>query len=286
MTIDPTNQVNKRSFLQKIADFWKKGTREKIVLLIVSGFLLCYCLMALPLGRGSGTSDAPTQNLNAVETNAFQTAWAPFTQTALASTATPSQTPLPTETPLPTPTNTPPPEPILLTGSGDSIVDVAKWNEPAIMRAKYSSGGNFIVQNYDANNQQIELLINTIGSYEGTVPLDFLIGEMTARFEVKASGPWEIQILPLTQMRHAAIPGNIQGIGDDVIYLDGANADLINANANTAQGNFIVFSYSKSGVDLIFNEIAPYAGTALLNGSTFMISIKTEGNWSLDVTTK
>ena len=154
------------------------------------------------------------------------------------------------------------------------------------MRSKYSSGGNFIVTNYDANNQTIDLLINVIGAYEGTVPLDFKLAEQTARLEIKASGPWEIQILPLDVARHAVIPGTIQGVGDDVFYLDGANPDTVKADASTASSNFVLFSYSDSGIDLVFNEIAPYTGTALLDQSTFLVSVRATGNWTLEITTK
>lgn len=252
--------------------------RPNFILIVLAG-IVAFCVICV-LGTSVMNSMGliPTRTPTLVPTNTI-----PPTETLA---PLPTDTPLPTNTPLPTFTPTPPPAPIILTGSGDSIVDVPKGDYPAIMRSKYSSGGNFIVTNYDANNQTIDLLINVIGAYEGIVPLDFRVGELTTRLEVKASGPWEIQVLPVDQARHATIPGTVQGVGDDVFYLDGINADTIQADASTANGNFILFAYSDSGIDLAFNEIAPYTGTALLDSSTFLVSVHTTGNWSVTITTK
>jgi hypothetical protein len=278
MTTTPKN-----SFTKNIADFWNKGLINKIVLLFVTLIILCCCFSAAISTLNPQAPAEPTPDLSAIGTEAIRTIWAPLTQTAEAlptNTATPESTP--TNTPPPTAT----PAPIVLTGSGDMIVDVPDGGTPRILHAKYASGGNFIIQNYDANNQQIDLLVNTIGAYDGKVPLDLLDNEITSRLEVKASGPWEITLIPLEQARLEVLPSTIQGIGDDVIIIKGGNADLITANASGATSNFIVHSYSTNGIDLVFNEIAPYTGTALIDSATFLITVKAEGSWSLEITTK
>jgi hypothetical protein len=201
----------------------------------------------------------------------------------ITNTPPPSETPLPTDTPLPTFTSTPPPEPIVLSGAGDSVVDIQKWDGPALAHIAHNGGGNFAVWNSDANGDHIDLLINTIGAYQGTVPIDFLEREDTHRFEIKAGGAWEIQILPLDMIRKENIPGTVQGTGDEVLSIAGT-PDLITANA-TGSGNFAVWSYG-DGRDLVFNEIAPYSGTATLDGDTFILVIKATGPWSIEVTTR
>jgi len=275
----------KNSFTKNIADFWNKGLINKVVLLFVTLIISCCCFSAAisALNPNAPAAPAPTPDLSAIGTEAIRTIWAPLTQTAEAlptNTATPESTP--TNTPPPTAT----PAPIVLTGSGDMIVDVPDGGMPRVLHAKYASGSNFIITSYDANNQPIDLLVNTIGAYDGKVPLDLLDDELTSRLEVKASGPWEITLIPLEQARLETMPSTIQGNGDDVIILKGGNADLIIANASNATSNFIIFTYSQNGIDLVFNEIAPYSGTALIDSSTFLIVVKAEGNWSLEITTK
>lgn len=131
----------------------------------------------------------------------------------------------------------------------------------------------------------MDLLINTIGSYQGTVPLDFSSDEQTSRLEIKSSGSWEVQILPLSSARTGTVPGVISGNSDDVVILTGEKPDLLKATS-TGESNFIVWSYSSSDRDLIFNEIAPYSGTAMLDSSTIVLTITVEGDWSLEVTAR
>jgi hypothetical protein len=210
----------------------------------------------------------------------------------LINTPIPTNTPLPTDTPLPTATLAPPPDPIVLSGSGDSIVDVQKWNGFAIANIKYNGGRNFIVKSYDSNGEQIDLLVNKVGNYEGTVPLDISDGQQTTRFEIKSSGQWEIQVLPIEQVKRFNIPGTLKGNGDDVIILLGtSNPDLLKIDASQAERNFILKGIGKS-TRLLANAIAPYTGTVMIPGNlltssgVLMLEIKATGEWSIEVTTK
>ena len=200
-------------------------------------------------------------------------------------TPKPSNTPRPENTSTTAPTNTAAPKPITLTGNGDDIVDFGKWEGAAIGVFTYSGSSNFIVRSFDDEGEYVDLLINTIGSYQGTVPIDFASDEQTSRLEIKASGPWEVQILPLSYARRGTVPGNITGSSDDVVILTGEKPDLVKATS-TGNSNFIVWSYSSSDRDLIFNEIAPYSGTAMLDSSTIVLTISAEGNWTLEITAR
>jgi len=273
--------------MQRIANLWKT-TGGKIIITVASLLIFCVFFICVIAVISPSTTAEPTSTLDVddLETAAAVTASAEASLNAPSETSEPTNTPRPTNTPEPTATSTPQPEPINLTGSGDSIVDVPKGDYPAIMRAKHSGGGNFIVSSYDANNNQIDLLINTIGAYEGIKPLDFLTGEQTARLEIKAGGPWEITILPVQEARTVTIPGPVNGTGDDVFYIEGGAPDTIIADASQMTSNFIVYSYSDDGQELVFNEIGPYTGTALLDSSTFMLSVQAEGNWSVEITTR
>ena len=146
----------------------------------------------------------------------------------------PTNTPLPTSTPIPTASSTtePPPEPIMLTGYGDSIVDVQKWDGAAVLHAKYNGERNFAIENYGPGNDYLDLLVNTIGAYDGVVPVDFFESEYTVRLKVTASDSWEIEILPLQSLPEYDLPALIFDKGDKVVYLKGGNADVITADAS------------------------------------------------------
>jgi hypothetical protein len=258
---------------------------------------------------------APSQSLIATAVAQTQTAApAPMpasTATSLptskpgpTNTPQPSAIPLPTDTPRPTdtvapsdtpePTSTPTPTqaPIVLSGKGNSVVNVDKEEDPALAHITYTGGGNFAVWNYGAGNQKLDLLVNTIGNYEGTRPLDFRSDEHTVRFEVQGSGKWKIEVLPLEEMRSVDIPGKFDGKGDDVVILIGSGMpDLLKFDASKAKSNFAVWGYGKSE-DLLVNEIAPYSGTALVDSSLptdsgrLVLVIEAEGSWAIEVTTR
>ena len=153
-------------------------------------------------------------------------------------------------------------------------------------KIKYAGGRNFIVENYDDQGEQIDLLVNTIGKYEGTVPFDFRDDEQTTRLSVESSGEWEIQILPLDQIRVVEIPGTFEGNGDDVVLFKGTNPDLLKVDASNAKRNFVIYSYQPLDYDLAVNEIAPYTGVVIVPRNTFLLVIMATGPWSIEVTTK
>jgi hypothetical protein len=200
-------------------------------------------------------------------------------------TPAPTRTPRPTNTPRPSPTFTPPPKPIVLTGKGDQVVDVKKWDGPALASVKYTGGGNFVIYNYDPDGNKISLLINTIGNYTGVRPLDFLNGEETVRFQVESNGNWEITILPLEEIEMLRVPGSYDGNGDNVLALPGSKPDLLKVDATKAKGNFVIWGYADTR-NLLVNEIAPYDGTTILQSGTLALVIEAEGPWHIEITAK
>jgi len=202
------------------------------------------------------------------------------------------KTPIPPLTFIPQPASTPiisvTSELNMLSGYGDSVVNINKKGGRAIAHIKYTGDENFIVWNYGMNGERINLLVNTVGNYEGTCPLDFNDGENTVRFQIQASGKWTIQILPLDKMHVIKIPGRFDGRGDDVIYLEGGNPDTLQIDASRARSsNFIIWGYNDYDYttrNLLVNSIAPYTGTVLMQDSKILV-IQAVGIWSIGITT-
>jgi hypothetical protein len=244
-------------------------------------------LLILVTACGAGSSKLPTAtpiDVSALQTVAVQTVMAGVNQTATANA--PTSTPKPTETPIPTATNTPLPDPLTFNGQGDDIVDFNKWSDPALLHIKNTGYSNFAVWNYDKDGNKIGLLVNTIGSYEGYLPLDFLDKEHSSRLEIKSDGQWVVEIYPFDiQYLHTLdIPGKYTGNGDDVLVIR-KNPDIAVFDCQIS-GNFAVWSYGASGRDLVVNEIAPYNGKVILNKDTFLLIVKAPGIWSAEISTK
>lgn len=258
-----------------------------------------------PLPTATSTLPAPTNTVAPTNSPIPTTTSAPIPFTnipAATNIVAPTNTPLPTATytqppimNIPAPSNTPlptanltlPPQPLVFSGSGATVLDINKWQGPAIAHMTYTRQSNFIVESFDADNNQIELLANTIGDYNGTVPADFENTD-TKRISITAGGAWGLQILPVSSAQIVSVPGNVGGTGDVVIILEGAIPDKITADASQASHNFVITAYnykpSMDYLDLLVNEIAPYTGAFLApKGTTFLV-IKATGPWKLEIT--
>jgi hypothetical protein len=174
-------------------------------------------------------------------------------------------------------------EPILLSGTGDSIVDVDLSGDPSIIHIVGNAAArHFAVVALDAAGNTLDLLVNTTDPYDGVRPLDFLDSEHTARFEVSATGPWEIEIRSLLEMPRAAVPGTFEGTGDAVFLLE-APADIATITGNAVARHFAVHGYGGT-VDLLVNTTDPYEGQVLLSPQTRVIAVTATGDWSMDFT--
>lgn len=211
------------------------------------------------------------------------------------NTAIPSNTPIsnrdtpePTQpggdTPEPTATKTPEiPDPISLTGSGNSVIDFEKWIGPAVLSATHDGDGDFIVDNYSANNQKIGRLINTAGFYVGSLPLDFSGGTKTTRFDITADGAWELQIIPLDLARGEIVPSTLDGDGDDVIVIiDGDPGQMI-IDASQTSDYFILWAFGAGSPVQLVNSEGEYEGTVTAPAGTTSFAVMTIGPWSIEM---
>jgi hypothetical protein len=202
----------------------------------------------------------------------------PAEPTKAEPTATPTQLP-------PTPTSAPVFEGQEYSGTGDDIIDLSGLPEtPLLLTLSHQGNGNFIIQAYDADNNLKDLIVNTIGDYQGRRALN-LFGETPARLSVKADGPWSIKIDDISKAPTLEVPGKIEGNGDDVILLTGGKPDTISLS-HQGQGNFIVVAHEADGLfpNLVVNEIGKYEGKNLISTKTDIIEIQADGPWSMEVT--
>ena len=195
----------------------------------------------------------------------------------------PTKEPTEEATPTASPSPTPPPEPIVLHGSGDSVVDFENPFDFAIAHVVGNAAGVYFgVTNYGADGELIDLLVNVTDPYDGIRPLDFMEDEHTTRFEVEASGDWSITVMSLFEARQLSVPGVIEGVGDDVFLLAGETPDVANITGNAAGVYFGVTSYGEY-IDLLVNLTDPYEGTVILEPDTLVIEVNATGLWTIEV---
>lgn len=278
--------------------------RNKTILAVIGLlFLTCCSLITLSALFSDTDSDTATSEVGLVEADATAT-MAPPTQIPAATdtptltptpvdTPTTTPTPLPTDTPAPTatatstPTPTMTPTPIVIEGVGDAVVDVERPDDPGIIHITGNAASrHFAVTSHSSDGQRLDLLVNTTNPYDGRKPLDFLVGEHATRFEVSATGPWTISILPLTAAQVLSVPSSIEGQGDDVVFLTGGTPDLATIVGNDSSRHFAIREYGSGRPGLLVNTTDPYQGTVSLNADTLILVITAEGDWAIDITSR
>ena len=158
-----------------------------------------------------------------------------------------------------------------------------KWEGPGIVHIKNTGKQNFIVWNLDSDGNNIDLLVNTIGNYDGTIPIDILFGKQTAGFNITSDGTWTIEIYPIHDryVQQLTIPGTYIGNGDDVVVVSG-NPILAQFSV-PGTGAFMVWTYSMDSGMMILNEKAPYYGYVNLDKNFKIIAVNSKSKWTLQV---
>lgn len=203
--------------------------------------------------------------------------------------ATSTNTPIPpTATPIPPPTATPAPtsNPFVFSGSGSKVIGIS-WVGRGIVKLSHRGSRNFIVWAYDSVGKRIDLIANEIGNFDGVSALNFRKYYADAtRFEVTADGAWQIEILPVGAAPHLNVAGGIDGIGDAILVLTGSVPSFIRASSTSSRHNFIIWAYPEDkndSPDLLFNEISPYSGEAVMDNNAKFLVITATGSWHIDV---
>jgi hypothetical protein len=198
---------------------------------------------------------------------------APPTAAAQRSVDDVEATPTPTE-PVPTPI-----APIILEGASADVVDLPT-TEPRILRISGNpTGRHFAVTSFDAAGDQTDLLVNTTDPYEGIVPVNFREGEASTRLQIETEAPWRIEVLPLSAGRVAAIPGSIEGVGDEVILVSG-DPDTATITGNSEARHFAVLGWGARS-ELLVNTTDPYNGQVIVARDTVLLQVNAVGSWEI-----
>jgi hypothetical protein len=176
----------------------------------------------------------------------------------------------------------------VLEGKGDSVVDAAVWDGPAIVHITGNQGSRFFaVTNLDADNQEIDLLVNTTEPYDGVRPIDFDGRQQTTRFQVQAVGAWKIEVLPFGSIRQVDTPGDAKGKGDDVFFVCCKTLDTATIGGNQESRFFAVEVYYDDGADLLVNTTDTYGGIVPLKAKDKAVFVvQAVGEWFVTLDTK
>jgi hypothetical protein len=166
---------------------------------------------------------------------------------------------------------------IVLTGSTDAVVKFAK-NAPG--PAVVYITGNAASRYFGVRILGTEhYLVNTLDPYEGVRSLDRDSGESTG-FEVRATGPWRIEVLPLSVI--PTFNTSVKGDGDMVVRYTG-DGSLAEITGNNDGRYFDVRAFGAHGTDRLVSTSQGYAGSRQISGGPQFFEVQAVGPWTITV---
>jgi von Willebrand factor type A domain len=166
---------------------------------------------------------------------------------------------------------------IVLTGSNDAVVKFAK-NAPG--PAVVYITGNTACRNFGVRILGTKhLLVNTLQPYEGVRTLGWDGGESTG-FEVRASGPWRIEVLPLSVI--PTFDTSVKGDGDMVVRYTG-DGSLAEITGNKDGRYFDVRTFGAHGTDRLVSTSQSYTGSHQISGEPQFFEVHAVGPWTITV---
>lgn len=202
--------------------------------------------------------------------------------TATSATPAESTAPSPTTGSAPEPTSEPEPvEPQSFSGTGSEVVILDPLGEDVFYaHVTHDGSSNVALWSVDENGQDIDLLVNDIGGYEGEVALNF--GEDPAALRVEADGDWSIDLVPLREAPRWDGSTAFEGTGDSVVIVDGVADGLTPVTlTHDGESNFAIWAWGESYPDLIVNDIGAYDGTTLLPDGSLVLQVTADGAWTI-----
>lgn len=165
-------------------------------------------------------------------------------------------------------------ESVSLEGTGDDVISIPTAPDHLLVATiSHDGSSNFAIESHSADGDG-DLLVNTIGSYSGTVPVNFLFE--ADELEITADGPWEIVISDFFEQ--PVLEDSIEGDGDQVLVV-GTDANRL-AITHDGESNFAVLGWGQQR-NLLVNEIGTYDGTVRL-GDALALEINADGTWTIN----
>ena len=164
------------------------------------------------------------------------------------------------------------------TGSGDNLVTLPAGATAGIVTATHDGSSNFSISVLDAANASTgQLLVNTIGAYNGTTEYGFSSFGEDATLQITADGNWSLTIAPIS----AAPVLAASGAGDGVFLYEGSAGKLTATHDGSSNFAIIEETDELFNMGLLVNEIGPYSGTVPLSSGPSAIVVSADGNWTL-----
>lgn len=179
------------------------------------------------------------------------------------------------------------PEQISLSGTGQQASKKFTLESGlSIFRMTHSGQSNFGIWLLDENGNNIELLVNEVGTFNGAKAVG-INKKGTYILDISADGQWTVKIEQPRPITAPSIPKTFSGIGQQVSeFLTIPKGLTTFRMTHNGQSNFGVWLLDKNGnnVELLVNEVGIFDGSKAVgipSTGIYLLDISADGNWSV-----
>lgn len=179
------------------------------------------------------------------------------------------------------------PAPQSVNGRGQQVKRMILPEGLAVFKLAHDGRRNFVVWLLDANGQQLELLVNQIGPYQGSTAVGIeKAGEYV--FNVEGDGAWMISVEHPRPASAAQLPQTFSGKGSAVTpFFDPGGKLRTYRLRYTGQRNFVVWLLDAAGEpeELLVNVIGAHDGSVAVGrlSGPHLIRVESYGDWTITV---
>ena len=180
--------------------------------------------------------------------------------------------------PSPTPTPVVVSAPVKYSGSGDDVITIDPLPEGYVFDINgNSSGQHFAVTAYDAEGNQLDLLVNTTEPYSGITADRH---QNAATLEIKAHGDWVVEMRSIYTLPVMS-PGETYSGSGDFILVAANPGSAATITGNPDSHHFAVIGTGRGVYDLLVNTTEVYSGTVKLSPNTAGFIVTAVGEWTI-----
>ena len=206
-------------------------------------------------------------------------------------TASPTPTPSPSPTPTTVATPSPTPTPVTqsFSGEGHRAISPIQLDEGlTIVTLTHTGSSNFAIWLLDSDGENVDLLVNEIGSFDGSTALGIEVAGAYA-LDITADGAWTIKIEQLKPTSAPGVPQTFTGTGPKASSLFWLDKTLTTFEmSHDGSSNFAIWLLDSDGenVDLLVNEIGSFDGSTAIGlpaAGVYVLDIYADGDWTISV---
>jgi len=180
----------------------------------------------------------------------------------------------------------PTPAPIDISGTGQQATQKFSLESGlSIFNLSHNGSRNFAIWLMDFNGNNVDLLVNTVGQFNGSKAVGIAGSYL---LNVTADGAWTVNI---TQPRVSTAPAttNFTGSGQQASQLFYLSKGLhVFQLTHDGSSNFAIWLMDKNGnnIDLLVNTVGAFNGSKAVgvdSDGIYLLNISADGNWTVSI---